>query len=204
MKKNLLFHTTLCFAFFLSVALNAQNLSLGGYIETGQGMGITNVSVVLLNDQDVVLDSIVVNGIYNFSNLSEGNYRLRISKSLNPLNGVSTFDQVLVLRHILGIQQIGSPYGVLAADINRDRKITVWDLVYARSLILGINVHFPDLQSWRFIQEDLSFPGHTPPFDLAYGTPLTVSVTAAGGNFTSYSIIGYKVFDVNNTASPED
>lgn len=205
MKKNQFFNTILGFASFFSVALNAQNLSVAGTIRTEQGMDINNVSVVLLNDQQVVLDSIVVNGSYSFSNLPEGNYRLRISKTRNPLNGVSTFDMVLVSKHILGIAPIASPYALLAADINRDRKITTWDLVYARSLILGITTHFPDLQSWRFVQADLiPLPGHANPFDLVYGTANTVSLTATGGNLTNYNLIGYKVFDVNNTATPED
>ncbi|MFM9946562.1 MAG: hypothetical protein ACKV1O_01360 [Saprospiraceae bacterium] len=204
MKKNLLLHTILGFASFFSVALNAQNLSVGGTIRTEQGVDIKNVSVVLLNDQQVVLDSIVVNGSYSFNNLPEGNYRLRISKTLNPLNGVSTFDMVLVSRHILGMAPIASPYARLASDINRDRKITVWDLVYARSIILGINTHFPDLQSWHFVPANLPLQGLTNPFVLAYGTANTVALTATGSNFTEYSFIGYKVFDVNNTASLDE
>lgn len=204
MKKNLFFYIILGFSSFCSVALTAQNLSLGGTIRNEHGLDIHKVSVVLLNDQQVVLDSIVVNGSYSFSNLPEGNYRLRINKTANPLNGVSTFDMVLATKHILGLTPLQSAYALLAADINRDRKLTTIDLVYARILILGIAPHFPDLQSWRFIPADLSLPGLTNPFDLAYGTANAISLTVAGGNISDQNFIGYKVFDVNNTASLED
>ncbi len=204
MKKNLLLPTILGFASFFSIALNAQNLSIGGTIRTEQGADIKNVSVVLLNDQQVVLDSVVVNGSYSFSNLSEGNYRLRISKTLGPLNGVSTFDMVLVSKHILGTTPIASPFALLASDINRDRKVSVQDLVHARRLILGIITHFPDLQSWHFVPADLPLQGLTNPFTLAYGTMNTVSLTTGGSNFTEFSFIGYKVFDINNSASLDE
>ena len=189
MKKNLFFYIILGFASFCSVALTAQNLSLGGTIRNEHGLDIKNVAVVLLNDQQVVLDSIVVNGSYSFNNLPEGTYRLRISKTVNPLNGVSTFDMVLATKHILGLTPLQSAYALLAADINRDRKLTTLDLVYARKLILGISVHFPDLQSWHFVPADLPLPGLTNPFDLAYGTANTVSLSATGGNLTIYNLI---------------
>ena len=203
MKKNLLFNITFSLASFFTIALTAQNLSIGGAIKTEQGVNIAFVSVVLMDAQGTVLDSVMTTtGSYSFSNLSSGTYRLRLGKSVNPLNGVSTFDAVIAFRHLLGQAPVNSPYAVLSADINRDGAISVWDLVYARALILGIQQHLPDQQSWRFVRSDLSFQGVSNPFQLAYGTANTIVL--AGSSLTSFNFVGYKVFDLNDTALPEN
>ncbi|NUO00721.1 MAG: hypothetical protein HUU01_08895 [Saprospiraceae bacterium] len=200
MKKNFLFSIVLGFALFMAQGLNAQNLSLGGTISTEQGLPVGMVSVVLMDDQGVVLDSVMSAGTYSFSNLAAGTYRLRLGKSVNPINGVSTFDAVLASRHLLGQAPINSPYAQLAADINRDGTISVWDFVFARMLILGIQSDFSDQQSWRFVRSDLSFQGVSNPFQLAYGTSNAITLTT--GDVTSFNFIGYKIFDLNNSSVP--
>jgi len=202
MNKKQVFSTIVGFALFFANTLNAQNLSLGGTIRTEQGNNIELVYVVLMNNQGIVLDSIVAQGSYIFNNLAAGTYRIRIEKRANPLNGVSTFDIVLATRHLLGQVPINSPYAVLSADINRDGAISVWDFVYARMLVLGIQSHFPNQQSWRFVRSDLNFQGVSNPFQLAYGSANTITLTDS--DVSNFNFIGYKVFDLNDTALPED
>jgi hypothetical protein len=59
-------------------------------------------------------------------------------KDDNPLNGVTTYDLVLMSKHILGIEPLGSPYKMIAADANKSNSITTFDIVELRKLILGI------------------------------------------------------------------
>jgi hypothetical protein len=59
-------------------------------------------------------------------------------KDNDPLNGVSTFDLVLINKHILGLEPLNSPYKMIAADANNSRSITTFDIVELRKLILGI------------------------------------------------------------------
>jgi hypothetical protein len=56
----------------------------------------------------------------------------------NPLNGVSTYDLVLIKNHIDGDLPFTSPYQYVAADINRSGTITTFDILELRNLILGI------------------------------------------------------------------
>ena len=67
-----------------------------------------------------------------------------------PLNGVSTFDMVLIAKHILGTQLITSKYAKIAADVNNNGTISTADLIELRKMILGINLNFTNNTSWRF------------------------------------------------------
>ena len=60
------------------------------------------------------------------------------SKTDDYTNGVSTLDLVLIQRHIfLGLTKLDSPEKLLAADVNKDGKVTASDLVELRKLILA-------------------------------------------------------------------
>lgn len=118
-------------------------------------------------------------------------------KNNEHANGVTTADIIIISRHILGIDPLGSPYKLIAADANRSGSITTFDIVTLRSLILGIVDSFPNNTSWRFFPADLVFPNPSNPFQgpltlPTYSTPLLVPV----------ELIGIKIGDVNNTADP--
>ncbi|MCZ2100658.1 MAG: T9SS type A sorting domain-containing protein [Chitinophagales bacterium] len=97
-------------------------------------------------------------GAFNFNNMpTGGQYYVSPAKNDDALNGVSTFDLVMIQRHILGIEALASPYKQVAADANRDGKITASDLSDIRKLILGVNDNFTNNTSWRFIDKNYQF-----------------------------------------------
>lgn len=75
----------------------------------------------------------------------------------NPLNGVSTFDLLLISRHILGLQPFDAPWKWFAADVNKSNSVTTFDIVEIRKLILGIYDKFPQVKSWRFFPAGCDF-----------------------------------------------
>ncbi|MBL0081567.1 MAG: hypothetical protein IPP37_03640 [Saprospiraceae bacterium] len=75
----------------------------------------------------------VANGSYNFLSLPNGEFTVSASKTDDYSNGVSTFDLVLIQRHILGLAKLDSPEKLLAADVNKDGKVTASDLVELRN-----------------------------------------------------------------------
>gem|GEM_PF-1171348 len=95
-----------------------------------------------------------------------------LKKADNYLNGVSTFDLVLISRHILGIQPL-TGFNILAADANMNGSVTTFDIVELRKLILGIYPSLPLANSWRFIDKDLknAVQGSSNPFPLIH-TPI--------------------------------
>jgi hypothetical protein len=119
-------------------------------------------------------------------------------KDDNPLNGVTTYDLVLISKHILGIEPLSTPYKMIAADANKSNSITTFDIVELRKLVLGIYTELPNNTSWRFIDKSQQFANPNNPFTA----PLkeNISVANALANMTSENFVGVKVGDVNGTA----
>lgn len=92
-----------------------------------------------------------------------------LKKADNYLNGVSTFDLVLISRHILGLVPL-TGFNILAADANMNGSISTFDIVEFRKLILGIYTKLPHANSWRFIDKDLksAIQGSSNPFPIIH------------------------------------
>ncbi|MBT8190319.1 MAG: hypothetical protein KJO29_07800 [Bacteroidia bacterium] len=76
-------------------------------------------------------------------------YELTIDGPGNYLNGVSTLDQVFIQRHILGITALDNNCRIASADLTNDGRITVFDILMLRNLILGKIQSLPNSSSWR-------------------------------------------------------
>ena len=76
---------------------------------------------------------------------------IKPNKNDDPLNGVSTLDLIHIQRHVLGLESFDAFTELVAADINKDDKIDVMDLLELRKLLLGIYENFPQNTSWRFL-----------------------------------------------------
>lgn len=109
----------------------------------------------------------------NMAALSGINYTLTPAKIDNPLSGVTTFDLVLISKHILGIEPFLCDWQKVAADVNCSNSITTLDIVTARKMILGIETSLP-CGSYQFIPK---------------------SATAQNGACSDFT--GVKIADVN-------
>lgn len=93
-----------------------------------------------------------VSGTYSLSNVpacQNTSYVVRPTKADNPLNGLTTYDLVLISKHILGIEPLMCDWQLTAADINCNGSITTFDIVTGRRVILGIDPELP-CGPWRF------------------------------------------------------
>lgn len=144
-----------------------------------------------------------LDGQYHFNvAVNGGDYTVTAGKNSLPLNGVTTFDIVLISKHILGIQPLDNPYKMIAADANRSNTITTFDLVAIRKLILQIEDSFPNNNpSWRFIPRDFVFPDPQHPFGMPF--PEFLNFNNLGNNVHNADFIGVKVGDVNFSADPQ-
>ncbi len=125
-----------------------------------------------------------------------GNYKVKPEKDDNPLNGVTTYDLVLISKHILGIEPLTSPYKMIAADANKSGSITTFDVVELRKLIIGTYTNLPSNKSWRFVEKAFVFPNLNNPFQTAFPEEIIVtSLPDVDVNFR-----GVKIGDVNNTS----
>jgi hypothetical protein len=139
------------------------------------------------------------NGTYQVMNNVplDATFVIAPEKDDNPLNGVTTYDLVLISKHILGIEPFDSPYKMIAADANKSGSITTFDIVELRKLILGIYTALPNNTSWRFVDKSFVFPNMNNPFQSAF--PEVISVAAAMNNQVGEDFAGVKIGDVNNT-----
>ncbi|TNE56828.1 MAG: HYR domain-containing protein, partial [Bacteroidetes bacterium] len=138
-------------------------------------------------------------GNYSFAGVPYlGDYTVTPTKDNDPLNGVSTFDLVLINKHILGLAPLNSPYKMIAADANNSRSITTFDIVELRKLILGIYTELPNNTSWRFVDRDFSFPDPLNPFQTIF--PETKQIAAMQQSMNDENFVSVKVGDVNGNA----
>ncbi len=189
--KNLLL---LCLL-LLAAALDAQAV-ISGRITLPDGVTpLPGVAVSMTGtSNDVTLTD--VNGRYTFSAAPGGSYAIRPLAVTNPLNGVTTYDVVLLFRHLSGEEPLDSPYKLIAADVDDSHTVAAQDTFIMRQLIFGIITAFPGNESFRFIPASYVFPNPANPFPY----PTTISVNNLSGNQTNHDFIGVKMGDLNYTA----
>lgn len=156
----------------------------------------TTVSLVGSEFTDVQTDA---NGAFEFPEMiSGGSYNLMPHSSDDFTNGVSTMDMIHVQRHLLAINAINSPYKMIAADVNRDGKISAMDLLETRNLILGVSDKFKNNTSWRYISADYQFKNEANPITESY--PESMLITKISEDVHA-KFIGVKIGDLTNDAS---
>ena len=184
--------TTTCDDDTLVVAIN-------GYIETEDGESVQGVDVNL-SGQSAGTAITDPNGGFQFSNLPLGSdLTVAPYKNDDPLNGVTTYDLVLITQHILGAAMLDSPYKILAADANRSGTVTTFDLVEIRKLILYVNDHFPSNTSWRFVPNDYSFPNLQNPWADIF--PEIININNISSDVLDADFVAIKIGDVNESAA---
>lgn len=176
-----------------------QGYSIMGNIKTHWGTAMEGVRVDLGGSASasVYTDSL---GNYQFVNMpAAGNFNIKPVHDQNDLNGVTTYDLVLISKHNLAIEALDSPWKMIAADVNQSNSITTFDIVEARKVILGINPSFATNSSWRFLPAYTTFNNPLNPFQGGV-PPDNINILNLQQNYTGADFKGIKVADVNNSA----
>jgi hypothetical protein len=119
------------------------------------GGGMSNTVSFMTDDQ----------GHFAFPDVPmHSSYQVKAQYDVDPMNGISTLDLVLIQRHLLGYDQFDTPYKYIAADINGSESISAGDIAELRKMILGLYVDFQNNESWRFVDQDYQFPDPNDPF----------------------------------------
>ncbi len=114
-------------------------------------------------------------------------------------NGISTADLVMIQRHILGNVNLGTPYKIIGADVNNDKKLSAADLVELRKLILASIPAFSNNTSWRFVDEKYSFIDPTNPLNENFAEK--IDIANFYGNVPMLKFIAIKVGDMNGSVA---
>jgi uncharacterized repeat protein (TIGR01451 family) len=169
---------------------------VNGNIATENDQAVPHVSVDL-NGSNMPLVNTEMTGQYAFPEMEAGGeYTVIPSRNDSPLEGVSTLDLIYIQKHILKTEELNSPYKIIAADINKDNKVTSADLVQLRKVILGIHENFPNNTSWRMIDKTYTFLDAKDPFMGSLAEKYYIESLN-----TSMKIdwVGVKIGDVNSS-----
>jgi hypothetical protein len=167
-----------------------------GNIVTEESESIADV-IVSLEGSEMAPQTTEVDGNYQFPGMPMGgDYIIDPAKNIDPMNGVSTLDLVMIQKHILGFEDLPTAYKRIAADINMDKSISATDLVELRKLILGVIDDFTVNESWRFVDGGYEFMN--PENALNENFPEVYNINALD-NDMAVEFIGIKTGDVNNS-----
>ncbi len=171
--------------------------NIDGFVKTEEGDPIRGVTVTLsgaMTAQDVT-DS---TGYYRFEDVLGGfNYTIEPMKDGDDVNGVTTFDLILIQKHILDVQPFQSPYKIIASDVNKSNIVSTFDLLKLRKLILGVDPELLTNTSWRFVVWDYEFLDSE--FPLQESFPETKFIDQLTGDML-IDFKGVKIGDVNASA----
>jgi len=181
------------------ILLPSITANIAGHIQNEKGEMVEAVNISI-GGYEMTPETTDANGTFSFESLPlNGNYRITPEKDMNYSNGITTFDIVLLSKHVLGIKQLDSPYKLIAADVNHSGSISAYDMVLLRQVILGMKDDFPNNTSWRFIDADYEFFNPENPFLEKY--PEAYEITNLAGDRMTLDFVAVKIGDLNNSAA---
>ncbi|MDF1865634.1 MAG: T9SS type A sorting domain-containing protein [Saprospiraceae bacterium] len=172
----------------------------GGKIKTfnDDGVGLVNVEF-----SDGIINNMVTtedNGNYiGWFPPPSNNMIITPTKDINLLNGVTTFDLVILQKHIVFVDRFDDPYKWIAADANNSGTVTISDAVAIKKAILFIDNEFPNNSSWRFVDAKYIFPNPDNPWQEVFPESISNQPFTYDNDF-----IGIKIGDLNRNANPLD
>ena len=179
---------------------NGSLISGNVALNNGDQVALVKISLNTMNMNDSMVTDI--DGTYRFENVPLGeDYSITPFKNENLLNGVTTFDLVVISRHILGVKPLDSPYKFIAADANNSGTVTTLDMVNIRKAILNITTSFPNNNSWRFVDKDFQFTNPINPIGEDF--PEVININNLSADIKA-DFIAIKIGDVNDSANPEE
>lgn len=184
----------------LSVCPSGRTADVAGAITSTSGAALQSVVVsVSGTNAPTTTATTSKTGQFVFTGLATGkDYTFTPSYNMQPLNGVSTYDLVLITRHILNIESLDSPYKMIAADVNKSGTVTTADVVEIRRLILGMTQNFPNNTSWRFVPKSFAFANPSNPLQSAF--PELYNVNNLSNGMNNVDFVAIKTGDVNSSA----
>ncbi|MEL6868074.1 MAG: T9SS type A sorting domain-containing protein, partial [Bacteroidota bacterium] len=172
---------------------------IGGQILSITGQAVAEAAIDLEGGIAPVMSN--AGGNYSIGGIpASSTINIAPEKDVNHDNGISAFDIVLASRHILGIEQLDSPYKEIAADVNLSGKITTFDLIQLRKLILLIDTVFTDVPSWRFVPSSHVFSDDP----LMEAFPEHIAIGSLEQDRNDLDFVGIKMGDVNGSANGQE
>lgn len=199
-------NTDLCIAIVnvqdnMNVCPGNINGNIHGMVQDASQEGVQDVEVAIANLNNF-MQTTGQDGMYAFNDLTAGNgYIIQPVKDNQHLNGVSTYDLLLIQKHLLGIKALANPYRIIAADVNDSKSVTIADIIDLRKSILNATP-FANNTSWRFIDATYAFQNPSNPLKETF--PEYVEIKSLPQSTLNVNFIGVKIGDVSGDATPNN
>lgn len=192
------FCQTLVFVESVPNVCSSDDFVIAGAISDENGNMLSNAEVSV-NDGITMPNMTNETGAFEFADMTAGD-DFTVSPELNaaPTNGVTTYDLVLIRKHILTDLLLDSPYKIIGADINNNGAVTTADIVELRKLILTTYSAFPNNTSWRFVDAEHVFTNPNNPFQD--GFPEVYNINNLENDMMAVDFVAIKVGDMNGSA----
>lgn len=188
----------------LFALLQPSTYTISGQItwEHNSAGGVKDATVKLTGteSQTTTTDS---GGYYSFTVSSTGAYTVKPSKDINKLNGLASADATAIQQHVTLIAPINDPYKRIAADMNKDNKISTFDASIINQAVNGnpaVNRFLSP--SWIFVDAAYTLTLPAQNTDVTTGYPVAISFNLSG-NVSGIDFIRVKRGDVNGSADPQ-
>lgn len=175
---------------------------ISGKITTFKGEAVAGfqVFIEIIGEVGGVVPAPVLtdaDGRYEFTLPSSRMYRITPKNNENLSKGVTAFDNVIISRHILGLEFFDSPFKTIAADVNKSGTVTAFDIVEIRKIVLDRAGAFSNNTSWRFVDASFLFENIMDAAAAPFEESFIVNETM--GNTFDMDFIAIKVGDVNGS-----
>lgn len=174
--------------------------AVAGRITTEKGEVVPDIAIGLSSGTVNYFKGTNNRGTFFFDDFEAEEYELAPGDPFNNdvRNGVTTFDVLLLQKHILNLRPLDSPYKLIAADLNNSGDVTAFDMLLLRQMILSIINEFPNTPSWRFVDATHEFEDTTNPFSQPIPSSITIDAANVGPQLDT-RFIAIKMGDLNNT-----
>lgn len=178
--------------------------AIAGKVFTENTEYVSEVEVDLAMNNNPLSNSMTgKDGYFAFMNLNAGNdYSIAPERGGDYMNGVSTADLVKIQRHLLGKEDLNSPYKIIAADANGSGSVSAGDISELRKLILGVYAELDNVNSWRFVPTSHTFQNSDNPWQG--GFPEEIKYQDLQGQMMSSDFYAIKVGDVTGDAKVDN
>lgn len=184
-------------SFCMDQVIGEDEIVFGGEIRTEIGFPIDSVAIRVLSRENVSNPTFTnQTGIYASDVVSSGfNYEIQPSKEDSPFPGSSTLDMLFTQRHILRIQDLDTPYKIIAADVSGNQELSIVDIIVMRQLVLGVIEEWNTGLAWIFVDADFNF------FDPENPWPFADVITERNAEASNCNadFIAVRIGDVDNS-----
>ncbi|HLF64063.1 MAG TPA: T9SS type A sorting domain-containing protein [Saprospiraceae bacterium] len=168
-----------------------------GVIVNAAGEALHEVNVSLQGTADFSMTN--TDGFYAFPAVPFGHaYTVFPTLPGDDMNGVTTIDMAILLRHILGVERLTTPYQFIAADMDKSGRVSVSDLLAMKDLILKDYYALHPTTTWRFADASYTFQNALDPLSETF--PESYQIPMFTQNMNALDFIGIKLGDLNHDA----